>query len=225
MKHRIKEGEELKDEYNSIHSYGEGEILINKSRFIGYCKPVETEEEAIEFIDGIKEKHKDATHNVFAYVIGENSNIQRYSDDGEPSGTAGIPILEVLKKEELRNTVVVVTRYYGGIKLGAGGLIRAYIKGAKVGLESSKIVKKILHSRIKFRLEYTLYGKVENELLGKDYAVEDVIYDEAVNIIVLCEKNKSEDLIDMIKNLTSANMSYEYGEEEYFSVIDGEMLR
>ena len=215
----------MNDEYKTIHSYGEGEVLINKSRFIGYSKPVETEDAAIEFINGIKEKHKDATHNVFAYVIGENSNIQRYNDDGEPSGTAGIPILEVLKKEELRNTVVVVTRYYGGIKLGAGGLIRAYIKGAKIGLESSKIVKKVLHSRVIFRIEYTLYGKVENELLAKDYVVENIVYDEAVNIIVLCEKDKSEELIDMIKNLTSANMSYEYDEEEYFSVIDGEILR
>lgn len=215
----------MKDEYKTIHSYGEGEILINKSRFIGYCKPVETEEAAIEFIDEIKEKHKDATHNVFAYVIGENSNVQRYNDDGEPSGTAGVPILEVLKKEELRNTVLVVTRYYGGIKLGAGGLIRAYIKGAKVGLESSKIVTKQLHNRIKFRLEYTLYGKVENELLAKDYVVEDITYDEAVNIVVLCKKDESEELIDMIKNLTSANMSYEYGEEEYFSVVDGKILK
>lgn len=215
----------MKDEYKTIHSYGEGEILINKSRFIGYSKPVETEELAIEFIDQIKEKHKDATHNVFAYVIGENSNIQRYNDDGEPSGTAGVPILEVLKKEELRNTVLVVTRYYGGIKLGAGGLIRAYIKGAKAGLDSSKIVTKQLYSRIKFKLEYTLYGKVENELLAKDYDVEDIIYDEAVNIVVLCKKDHTQELIDMIKNLTSANMSYEFEEEEYFSVVDGKVLK
>ena len=215
----------MKDEYKTIHSYGEGEILINKSRFIGYSKPVETEELAIEFIDQIKEKHKDATHNVFAYVIGENSNIQRYNDDGEPSGTAGVPILEVLKKEELRNTVLVVTRYYGGIKLGAGGLIRAYIKGAKAGLDSSKIVTKQLYSRIKFKLEYTLYGKVENELLAKNYDVEDIIYDEAVNIVVLCKKDQSQELIDMIKNLTSANMSYEFEEEEYFSVVDGKILK
>ena len=215
----------MNDEYKTIHGYGEGEILINKSRFIGYCKPVETEEAAIEFIDDIKEKHKDATHNVFAYVIGENSNIQRYNDDGEPSGTAGVPILEVLKKEELRNTVLVVTRYYGGIKLGAGGLIRAYIKGAKVGLESSKIVTKVLHSRINFRIEYTLYGKVENELLAKGYVVEDIIYDDAVNIVVICKKDNTEELINMIKNLTSANMSYEYKDEEYFSIINGEIIR
>ncbi len=214
----------MKDEYKTIHEYGEDEIIINKSRFIGYCKPVDTEEAAIEFIDEIKEKHKDATHNVFAYVIGESSNIQRYSDDGEPSGTAGIPILEVLKKEDLRNTVVVVTRYFGGIKLGAGGLIRSYIKGAKVGLDASKIIKKVLHSKIKFRLEYTLYGKVENELLANKYTVEDVIYDEAVNIVVLCRSDKTEELISLMKNLTSGSVEYEELSQQHVSVLDGKLL-
>ena len=214
----------MKDEYKTIHKYGEGELTINKSRFIGYSKPVESEEEALEFIEEIKNKHNDATHNVYAYVIGENSNIQRFSDDGEPSGTAGIPILEVLKKEDLRNTVVVVTRYFGGIKLGAGGLIRSYIKGAKVGLDDSKIVDKVLHSRIKFTIEYTLYGKVENELLAHDYVVEDTIYDEAVNIIVICKKKDSDQLINLMKNLTSADMSYEYMDEEYFSILDSKLV-
>ena len=214
----------MKDSYKTVHTYGEGEILIKKSRFIGYAKPVETEEEAIEFIEEIKDKHKDATHNVYAYVIGETSNTQRYSDDGEPSGTAGIPILEVLKKEELRNTVVVVTRYFGGIKLGAGGLIRSYIKGAKEGLDASKIVEKVLHSRIKFTIEYTLYGKVENELLAQNYKVEDIIYDEAVNLVVLCKKENEQELIDLIKNLTSANMTHECLKEEYFSMVDDEII-
>lgn len=215
----------MKEQYKTIHKYGEGELTINKSRFIGYSKPAETEEQALEFIEEIKSKRNDATHNVYAYVIGENSNIQRFSDDGEPSGTAGIPILEVLKKEELRNTVVVVTRYFGGIKLGAGGLIRSYIKGAKVGLDDSKIVDKVLHSRIKFTIEYTLYGKVENELLANDYIVEDIIYDEAVNLIVICKKRDSEDLINLMKNLTSAEMSCEYIDEEYFSVLDSKLFR
>ena len=162
----------MKNQYKTIHQYGEGEMIINKSRFIGYSKPIESEEEAIEFIEEIKTKHKDATHNVFAYVVGEDSIIQRYSDDGEPNGTAGIPIIEILKKEELRNTVVVVTRYFGGIKLGVGGLVRAYIKGAKLGLDESQIVEKILHNKLKFKIDYTLYGKVENELMAKNYTVD-----------------------------------------------------
>lgn len=215
----------MKEEYKSIHDFGQDEIIINKSRFIGYAKPVKSEEEAIEFIDDIKTKHKDATHNVYAYMIGENSNIQRYSDDGEPSGTAGVPILEVLKKEELVDLVVVVTRYFGGIKLGAGGLVRAYIKGAKIALDASKIVKKVLHSKVKFRIEYTLYGKVENELMTKEYEVGDIVYDDAVNIVVICEKHKVEQLVHLITDLTSGNMSYESIGEEYFSTIDGEILR
>ena len=214
----------MNDEYKTIHEYGEDEIIINKSRFIGYSKPVDTEELAIEFIEEIKEKHKDATHNVFAYVIGESSNIQRYSDDGEPSGTAGVPILEVLKKEDLRNTVVVVTRYFGGIKLGAGGLIRSYIKGAKAGLDASKIIKKVLHIKIKFRIEYTLYGKVENELLANEYTVEDVIYDEAVNIVVICKADKTEELINLMKNLTSGTVDYEEIAQEHISVLNGKLL-
>lgn len=215
----------MKDQYKTIHKFGQGEITINKSRFIGYSKPAETEEEALEFIEEIKTKHNDATHNVYAYVIGENSNVQRFSDDGEPSGTAGIPILEVLKKEDIKNTVVVVTRYFGGIKLGAGGLIRSYIKGAKVGLDDSKIVEKVLHSRIKFTIEYTLYGKVENELLARDYIVEDTIYDEAVNLIVICKNQDLQELINLMKNLTSAEMSHEYMDEEYFSILDSKLLR
>src|SRR5699024_1381521 len=97
--------------YKTIYKYGEDEIIINKSRFIGYAMPIQSEEEALDFIEKIKTKHRDATHNVYAYVVGKNSNIQRFSDDGEPSGTAGVPALEVIKKEELRNVVVVVTRY------------------------------------------------------------------------------------------------------------------
>lgn len=143
--------------YRTIHKYGQEEIIINKSRFIGYAKPIESEQEALDFIECIKSKHRDATHNVYAYVYGENSNIQRFSDDGEPSGTAGIPTLEVIKKEDLRNVVVVVTRYFGGIKLGTGGLIRAYTKGAKIGLESGIIIEKVLHHKLKIRIEYTLY--------------------------------------------------------------------
>lgn len=215
----------MKKRYMTVHNHGEGEIIINKSRFIGYTKPVESEEDALEFIEEIKEKHKDATHNVFAYVIGEDNNIQRYSDDGEPSGTAGIPILEILKKEDLRNTAVVVTRYFGGIKLGVGGLVRAYIKGAKVGLDKAEIVCKVLHNRLKFKIDYTLYGKVENELLGEGYEIESVEYDSYVHITVLSAFDKTEELIEMLKNLSSGTMDYEYLDDEYISVLNGEVIR
>ncbi len=115
--------------YFTVKQRGEHEIVIQKSRFIAHFARVETEEEAQDFIQEIKKQHWSATHNCSAYLIGEQDQIQKANDDGEPSGTAGVPMLEVLKKRELKDTVVVVTRYFGGIKLGAGGLIRAYGEG------------------------------------------------------------------------------------------------
>ncbi|WIV10732.1 YigZ family protein [Proteiniborus sp. MB09-C3] len=211
--------------YRTIHSFGSDEIIITKSRFIGYAKPISSEEEAIDFIQEIKSRHRDATHNVYAYVYGENNNIQRYSDDGEPSGTAGIPVLEVIKKEDLRNVAVVVTRYFGGTKLGAGGLVRAYTKGAKIGLEAGLIVDKVLFKKIKVRIDYTLYGKVENELLRFEYIISDVIYDDAVNIIVLCETENVNNLINFLTELTSSRMACEELEEEYYSVKDNNIVK
>lgn len=212
------------ERYRTIHSFGSNEIIINKSRFIGYAKPIKSEEEALEFIDEIKIKHKDATHNVYAYVVGENSNIQRYNDDGEPSGTAGIPVLEVIKKENLRNVVVVVTRYFGGIKLGAGGLIRAYTKGAKIALEAGNIVEKVLFKIIKGRIDYTLYGKVENDIIAKGYIIDDVKYDDKVNIYILCEISKQEILKKLLIEVTNARVLIEDVGEKYFSLKNNEII-
>jgi len=215
----------MQEKYNTINGFGKDEIIINKSRFIGYAKPVNSEQEAIDFIEEIKSKHKDATHNVPAYVIGPNSNIQRYSDDGEPSGTAGVPVLEVIKKENLRNVVVVVTRYYGGIKLGAGGLVRAYTKGAKIALEAGLIVDKTLYKKINVRVDYTLHGKVQNDLLSNNYIIEDIVYEDLVNIIVLVESNLYEKLKSFIIELTSAKAIITELSEEYFSVKDNKLIR
>lgn len=215
----------MKKRYKTIHTFGYDEVIINKSRFIGYAKPISSEDEAIQFIEEIKSKHRDATHNVYAYVIGENSNIQRYSDDGEPSGTAGIPTLEVIKKEDLRNVVVVVTRYFGGIKLGAGGLVRAYTRGAKIGLEAAQIIEKVLYRKIKIRVDYTLYGKVENELIRMGYITDETIYDDAVNLIILCEIDNTENLKQLITDITSAKASFEDICEEYYSVKNGKLLK
>lgn len=215
----------MKNKYKTLHEYGKDEIVINKSKFIGYAKPINSEQEAIEFINEIRAKHRDATHNVYAYVFGENNNIQRYSDDGEPSGTAGIPVLEVIKKEDLRNVVVVVTRYFGGIKLGAGGLVRAYTKGAKIGIEAGVIVEKILFKRIKARIDYTLYGKVENDLLRGGYIIDNVIYDTAVNLIILCEVDNIEELRNLLIDITNGRVQIEELDEEYYSVKDGKIFR
>lgn len=210
--------------YRTIHGYGEAETIINKSRFIGYAMPVESEEDALEFIDKLKTKHRDATHNVYAYVLGKDSNIQRFSDDGEPTGTAGIPVLEVIKKENLRNVVVVVTRYFGGIKLGAGGLIRAYTKGAKIGLDAGIIVDMVLHTRMKIRIDYTLYGKIENYLINEGYIVDESVFDEAVNIFVYIEDAKKKDFYNIITDLTNGSAILADLDEEYIPIKDGKRL-
>ncbi len=168
-------------EYKTLHKASEDEIIIEKSRFIGYAAPVASEEEALANIRAIKTKHKEATHNVYAYVIGLNNEVQRYNDDGEPSGTAGIPILEVLKKEEIRNAVVVVTRYFGGIKLGAGGLVRAYIKGCKIGMAAAEIVSRKYFKLMHLKIEYGLLGKIQHEISHRDYLIKEMQYDDAVH--------------------------------------------
>jgi uncharacterized YigZ family protein len=179
-------------EYKTLLKPGNDEIIIEKSRFIGYAAPVSSEEEAIEFIEKIKAQHKDATHNVTAYMVGLHNEIQRYNDDGEPAGTAGIPILEVIKKEDLRNTVIVVTRYFGGIKLGAGGLIRAYTRGAKIAVEAGQVVFKRLNKIFEVVIPYTLLGKVQNEIIQSGYLINEIKYDSLVRLYIFVPINKQE---------------------------------
>lgn len=210
--------------YKTLHEFGTDEITIEKSTFIGYAKPIKTEEEAVEFINEIKKKHKDARHNVWAYTVGKSMNIQRYSDDGEPQGTAGIPTLEVIKKEELRDVVVVVTRYFGGIKLGAGGLVRAYTKGAKIGLEAGKIIEKIMYQEVKIKIDYNQLGKVQNEIMNMGYFIKDTIYEDNVEIIVYSRANEKEAIIERINDITSATAQITIGEEFYLSEKDGQVI-
>jgi uncharacterized YigZ family protein len=210
--------------YKTLHEFGMDEITIEKSTFIGYAKPIKTEEEAIEFINEIKKKHKDARHNVWAYTVGKSMNIQRYSDDGEPQGTAGIPTLEVIKKEDLRDVVVVVTRYFGGIKLGAGGLVRAYTKGAKIGLEAGKIIEKVMYQEVRIKIDYNQLGKVQNEIMSMGYFIKDTIYEDNVEIIVFSRVNEVECIIEKINDITSATANITLGEEFYLSEKDGKII-
>lgn len=210
--------------YRTLHEFGTDEITIEKSVFIGYAKPIQSEEEAVEFINEIKKKHKDANHNVWAYTVGQNMNIQRYSDDGEPQGTAGIPTLEVIKKEDLRDVVVVVTRYFGGIKLGAGGLVRAYTKGAKLGLESGKIISKVMYQEVKVKIDYTQLGKVQNELMNLGYFIKDTIYEDNVEIIVYSKLEDVDKLSEKMIDITSGTGKIVLGDEFYLSEQDGEIL-
>ncbi|MBC5997545.1 YigZ family protein [Romboutsia ilealis] len=210
--------------YKTLHDFGSDEIIIEKSTFIGYAKPIKTEEEAVEFVNEIKKKHKDATHNVWAYTVGPTMNIQRYSDDGEPQGTAGIPTLEVIKKEDLRDVVVVVTRYFGGIKLGAGGLVRAYTKGAKVGLEAAKIIEKVMYKEVKIKIDYNQLGKVQNEIMNLGYFIKDTIYEDNVEIIVYSKLEEVEALTSRMIDITSATVGIVLGDEFYLSEQNGEII-
>ena len=210
--------------YRTLHEFGTDEITIEKSVFIGYAKPIKSEEEALEFINEIKKKHKDATHNVWAYTVGKNMNIQRYSDDGEPQGTAGIPTLEVIKKEDLRDVAVVVTRYFGGTKLGAGGLVRAYTKGAKLGLESVKIIYKVMYQEVKAKIDYTQLGKVQNELMNLGYFIKDTVYEDNVEIVVYSRLEDVEKLSEKMIDITSGTGKIILGEEFYLSEQNGEIL-
>ena len=210
--------------YKTLHKFGVDEYIVEKSTFIGYAKPIKTEEEAIEFVNEIKKKHKDATHNVWAYTVGENMNIQRYSDDGEPQGTAGIPTLEVIKKEDLRDVVVVVTRYFGGIKLGAGGLVRAYTKGAKVGIEGGIVIEKVKYTEVKIKIEYTQLGRIQNEIMNLGFKVKDTIYSEDVEIIVYSKIEDVQSLTDRMIDITSGTADVSIGEEYYLSEKDGQLI-
>lgn len=201
--------------YLTVRPEGQTEIEINRSRFMSYVKRVETPEEAIAFIQEIKKKHWDATHNCSAYIVGENDQYQKMDDDGEPSGTAGKPILEVIKKKGLKDTAIVVTRYFGGIKLGAGGLIRAYGKSASVGVRAAGVVERILTRAHHFAFDYTHWGKVENELNARDYQILHVEYLDRVTVTVGEEEGKEEPLKNLMTNLTSGQADWTPGNLAY----------
>lgn len=197
------------------------EIEVKKSRFIANVSSENTEQGALEFIDYIKNKHKDATHNVYGYSIGTGSEVQRFDDDGEPSGTAGIPVLEVIKNMQLKNVVVVVTRYFGGTLLGAGGLIRAYSKSAKLGIEKCGIIKKVQAQKINFTTDYSFLGKVENYLKSNDISIFNIDYKDSVALECGIKKEMLKKVISEIKDITNNKVSIEVIEDIYIDIPMG----
>ncbi|GFN32104.1 YigZ family protein [Paenibacillus xylaniclasticus] len=206
--------------YKTLRGEGEKEIVIRKSRFIGYGTPVASEEEAIAFVDKIKKLHKQATHNCSAYVVGERDEIQKASDDGEPSGTAGKPILEVIKNQGLKNVAIVVTRYFGGILLGAGGLIRAYSDGAVAAIEAADAIVNVLHREVFVDVDYTWYGKLENELHAREYRVENTEFTDRVTVTCLPIEEEADAFIAWVTDLTQGQAVIVIGEAVYR--IEGE---
>ncbi|MFY0761524.1 YigZ family protein [Metabacillus dongyingensis] len=201
--------------YYTVKGYGEHEISIQKSRFICYINRAATEEEAQAFIQQIKKKHWDATHNCSAYLIGEHDLIQKANDDGEPSGTAGVPILEVLKKRHLKDTVAVVTRYFGGIKLGTGGLIRAYGSSTSEALNAIGIVERKLTRVMHTKIDYTWLGKVENELRNSQYQLKEIHYLDNVEVETFVEEGQKDQFIEWMTELTNGQGEISKGSQIY----------
>lgn len=167
--------------YKTVKTEAEEEYIVKKSRFIGYIKPVKTSEEAIAFIQKISKKNWDATHNVYAYII-KDENVKKYSDDGEPQGTAGIPVLDVLEKNGLTDCAVVVTRYFGGIMLGAGGLVRAYSHSASVAVNAGKIITMDICAEIKVVCDYNFYGKLSSLIIEEGGKIISTVYEDNVTV-------------------------------------------
>ncbi|HWR42591.1 YigZ family protein [Sporomusa sp.] len=205
--------------YRTVKQASEVKLEINKSLFIAYVSPAETEEAAVNFVQDIKKRHKEANHNCSAYVIGLHGQYQKADDDGEPGGTAGKPILEVINKSGVKNAVIVVTRYFGGIKLGAGGLIRAYTKAAADGLEAAFIIEKQLHTRLAIELSYHLLGTVENQLRLKNYPIEAKEFTEVVKVVALARKGSEDKLIQLIADATAAQAKVQSIGELYLDVL------
>lgn len=203
----------MSDRYKTICGEAQSEFVEKKSRFITNISPVTSEEEATAYIETIKKKYYDARHNVYAYIIGRKSEVQRYSDDGEPQGTGGIPMLEVLRGEGVTNCVAVVTRYFGGTLLGTGGLARAYSKGAKDGLLAAGMTEIVLFKQVNIRVDYTLSGKVQYELMQLNCRLADTLYTEVVEFVTLVERQMAEGLVKHITNVTGGKAVITVGED------------
>ena len=194
------------DKYVTVKAFGQAEIVEKKSRFIANVKPITSEDDAVAYIEEIKKKYWDARHNCYAYQLGDKNQIQRYSDDGEPGGTAGMPILDVLRGKDIKNTIIVVTRYFGGTLLGTGGLVRAYSLSAREGIAVAGLIERIPHIKQHFIVDYTLSGKVQYEILNGGHILEATIYTDKVEFVVLSEVNMSNKLVENIINITGNNV-------------------
>lgn len=204
--------------YKTTAENGTASYEIQKSRFIAYTSHVETEAEARDFVTAIKKKHFDARHNCSAWVLGADNSQQKSNDDGEPGGTAGNPILEAIKQHGLTNVVVVVTRYFGGIKLGAGGLIRAYSHTASLGLEATPCLEVKPFCLMEAEMDYSLLGTVENWIRNKELRTGETAYLDKVTVRLLVEPADCEAISTELTNLTAAQCKITIHKPEYMSL-------
>jgi uncharacterized YigZ family protein len=200
------------DSYITLGQYSAEEYIVKKSRFIGYAKPIKTEQDALSFIEEIRKKHWDATHNVYAYSLREGS-IKRFSDDGEPQGTAGMPVLNVITQEGITDCVVVVTRYFGGILLGGGGLVRAYSHSAKLAVDAAGVITLVPWVVMSICCDYNLYGKIESLIRDMDGVISDTAFTDSVALTFRIEKSLIASFDKKLQDLTNGKISFEIIEE------------
>ncbi len=211
-------------QYKTVYEGGEGEIVEKKSRFIATVIPCEDEETALQFIEATKKKYWDARHNCSAYTIGLNHELERCSDDGEPQKTAGRPMLDVLLNEGIHNVCVVVTRYFGGVLLGTGGLVRAYQSATKAGLENSTIITKQFGRKIRIVTDYNGIGKLQYIVASAGYTMLSTDYTDVVTAFVLVKPSEQESLIKKVTEATSGRAEISVEEELWFAENDGEVI-
>uniref|UniRef100_UPI003FEFF31E YigZ family protein n=1 Tax=Agathobacter sp. TaxID=2021311 RepID=UPI003FEFF31E len=206
--------------YRVVYEGGEGEIVEKKSRFIATVRPIETEEEAVAFINEMKKKYWDARHNCSAFVIGSRQEVTRCSDDGEPAQTAGRPMLDVLLREGITNVAVVVTRYFGGVLLGTGGLVRAYQSATQAGLAASKIIEKCLGKKLIIHTDYNGLGKLQYLFGQQKTAILDTEYAADVVLTILVPVEQKDFLYKEITEQTNGTAQMEWGEDAVYALID-----
>lgn len=207
-----------------VYKGGQGEITEKKSRFIATVRPVESEDEAVSFINETKKKYWDARHNCSAFVIGKRQELTRCSDDGEPAGTAGRPMLDVLLKENIHNAAIVVTRYFGGVLLGTGGLVRAYQQATKAGLSASEIIEKKDGAVLFIRTDYTGIGRLQYLFAQEKITVMDTAYEADVLVKAVIPENDKKRIEKTIIEQTNGTAKLERGDEVTFAEYDGEVL-
>lgn len=206
--------------YYTISKPANASFIEKRSEFIGYIAPVKTNDEAVDFVNSIKAMHRKAKHNVYAYIL-RNDNISRYSDDGEPQGTAGVPVLDVLQKRELTDICVVVTRYFGGILLGGGGLVRAYSHAASLACDAAHIMNMCLCRRLKIKTDYGMYGKISYILPNYDTITVNSDFGTEVTLEILVLSEKKNALLKDITEITNGSVDVDESEElfEDFSSV------
>lgn len=207
-----------------VYKGGQGEITEKKSRFIATVRPVESEDEAVSFINETKKKYWDARHNCSAFVIGKRQELTRCSDDGEPAGTAGRPMLDVLLNENIHNAAVVVTRYFGGVLLGTGGLVRAYQQATKAGLSASEIIEKKEGAVLFIRTDYTGIGRLQYLFAQEKITVMDTAYEADVLVKAVIPENDKKRIEKTIIEQTNGTAKLEWSDEVTFAEYDGEVL-